>query len=241
MRHDDHRILCLQLQHQVFNLGGGDGVQRAGRLIHQQHFRLHRQAAGDAQALLLPAGDGHGALFQVVLHLIPEGGLRKRAFNDLIQLRLALGAVHSRAIGNVVVDGHGKRVGLLKHHAHPLAQHVHFHPGGVDIFPVQQKSARDAAAGDEIVHPVKGFEQRGFAAAGRPDKGRHLSGGYPHGDVFERLKVGIPQIGIPYVKGDACGAFGRISGCACVEFKIGHLSALPGATAPRRFGANAEF
>ena len=42
------------------------GAQGAGRFVHQQHFRLHSQGAGDAKTLLLAAGHAQGALVQAV-------------------------------------------------------------------------------------------------------------------------------------------------------------------------------
>ena len=42
VRHRDDGVLLLELVHQVFDGGGGDRVQRRGRLIHQDHVRLDR-------------------------------------------------------------------------------------------------------------------------------------------------------------------------------------------------------
>ena len=98
------------------------GSRADGGLIHQQHFRLHRQGAGDAQALLLPAGKAQGALLQPVLHFIPDGGGTQALFHDLIQPALVLDAVGPGAEGDVVIDAHGEGVGLLEHHAHFFAQ-----------------------------------------------------------------------------------------------------------------------
>ena len=42
----------LDLHHGVLQMGTRQGIQRAKRFIHQQHFRLHRQRTGNAHALL---------------------------------------------------------------------------------------------------------------------------------------------------------------------------------------------
>ncbi len=51
----------FQLRRQVLNFCCGDGVQGRGGLIHQENLRLHRQRPGDAQTLLLAAGQTQGA------------------------------------------------------------------------------------------------------------------------------------------------------------------------------------
>ncbi|CAN4005523.1 selenium-dependent molybdenum cofactor biosynthesis protein YqeB, partial [Dysosmobacter welbionis] len=62
--HHDDSILAFQFHCKVFDLGGGDGVQGAGGLIHQQDLRLHCQGTGNAQPLLLAAGEAQGTLLQ---------------------------------------------------------------------------------------------------------------------------------------------------------------------------------
>jgi hypothetical protein len=47
-------------------------VERRGRLVHEQHLRLHRDRSGDAQPLLLAAGEPAAWLIQPVLDLVSE-------------------------------------------------------------------------------------------------------------------------------------------------------------------------
>lgn len=47
----------FKLRHQIFDLGGGDGVKGAGWLIHEQDIRLYCQRAGNAKALMLATGE----------------------------------------------------------------------------------------------------------------------------------------------------------------------------------------
>ena len=54
--HDHDREVLLEFLDQLLDAAGGDRVQRRGRFVQQQHFRLQRHRAGDAQALLLAAG-----------------------------------------------------------------------------------------------------------------------------------------------------------------------------------------
>ena len=60
--HDQDGELLLQLGDQLLDLAGGDRVERRGRFVEQQHFRLQGDRAGDAQALLLAAGQAQRAL-----------------------------------------------------------------------------------------------------------------------------------------------------------------------------------
>ncbi len=53
---DDDGVALAQFVNQLFNLGGGDGIERRARLVHQNDFRVNRNSAGDAQPLLLAAG-----------------------------------------------------------------------------------------------------------------------------------------------------------------------------------------
>ena len=55
--HDDDSVLRLQLEDEVFDLGGGDGIEGGGRLVHQEDFGIDCEGAGDAHALLLAAGE----------------------------------------------------------------------------------------------------------------------------------------------------------------------------------------
>ena len=61
VRHDHDRVVLLELVDQLLDLRGGDGVERRGRLVHQQHLGLDGERARDAQALLLAAGEADGA------------------------------------------------------------------------------------------------------------------------------------------------------------------------------------
>ncbi|GAB4191076.1 MAG: hypothetical protein OHK0022_04480 [Roseiflexaceae bacterium] len=69
---DNHdRIAATQLQQQLLDLVGRHRVQRGTGLVQQQHIRLDRQGAGDAEALLLAARQRQARLLQLVLDLVP--------------------------------------------------------------------------------------------------------------------------------------------------------------------------
>ena len=113
---DDHGDAGLgQLLHHVEHLADHLRVERRGRLVEQQHLRLHGQRPGDADALLLPAGKLRRIFVDVVLEpdadQKPPGRARPR--------RPRSG--RARATGaerHVAQYGHmRKQVEALEHHA----------------------------------------------------------------------------------------------------------------------------
>ena len=81
---DDHdRVVALELVDQVLDRRGRDRVERRAGLVHQQHLRLDRDRAGDAQPLLLAAGEAGAGLVQPVLDLGPEVRAAQRPLDDL--------------------------------------------------------------------------------------------------------------------------------------------------------------
>src|SRR6266478_2083309 len=69
VRDDDDGQVALELEDQLLDARGGDRIERGARLVHQEHFRLHGQRAGDAEALLLAPRESRPRLGQAVLHL----------------------------------------------------------------------------------------------------------------------------------------------------------------------------
>ena len=197
MRHHNDSIILFQFQYKVLDLGGGDRIESGGRLVHEQHLRLRRERACNTDALLLATRHGQRGFLQAVLCLLPDRGAAQRALHDLVQLHAAFDAMRARAVGDVVVNGHGERVGFLEHHAHALTQKVHI-AVVINVLPVQADIACDPAALDQIVHPVKRAEQRRFAAAGRADKRRDLIGLDVQVNIMQRMEIAVMQIHAAY-------------------------------------------
>ena len=61
--------LLMDRHHRVLQVRAGQRVERAERLVEQQHLRLHRERAGKADALLHAAGDFRRPLVLGVRHL----------------------------------------------------------------------------------------------------------------------------------------------------------------------------
>ena len=190
MRHHDHRVALLQLADELLDLRRGNGVQGARGLVEQQHLRLHRQGAGDAQALLLTAGQAECVLLQTILQLVPDGGRAQRLLYDDVQIGLGAHPMAARAKGNIVVDAHREGVGLLEHHAHAPAQ-IGGIQGAVGIGTIQQHRTFHATALHQIIHAVQRLQQRGFAATGGADERRHLVLREGEVDVAQALEVAV--------------------------------------------------
>ena len=184
--HDDDRVVALQLGHEIFDPTGRDRVQRRARLVHQDDVRLDRERAGDAEPLLLAAGERERALLQLVLHLVPERGLGQRVLDDLVQT--APLPVHPRAERDVVVDRLRERVRLLEHHADPPPDLDRVDLRTVEVDAVVQQLAVHGRAGDEVVHPVQAAQERALAATGGTDERGDLPGADRQLDLFDRLR-----------------------------------------------------
>ena len=67
---------------------GGDRVQRGGRLVEQQHVRADGQRPGQAEQLLLAAGQPERGILQAVADRAPEPDLGEPLLRDLPQAGL---------------------------------------------------------------------------------------------------------------------------------------------------------
>ncbi len=193
MRHDDDGVLALQFEDQVLDLEGGGRVERRGRLIQEQDFRVGGQGAGDAQPLLLPAGEVQRGIIQAVLDLVPQRGALQATLGDLLQPRTVSQARHTGAERHVFEDRLGKRIGFLKHHAHAPAQVNEVDVGREDLLVVEQHVPRMMGSFDQVVHAVERPQKRRFAAARRPDQGHDRALGNRNRDAMEGLVGAVPE------------------------------------------------
>ena len=84
---DDHdRVAPLELLHELLDLGGGDRVDRRARLVHEDHLGLDGDRAGDAEPLLLAAGERQARLLELVLDLVPQGRLAQGVLDAVGEL-----------------------------------------------------------------------------------------------------------------------------------------------------------
>ncbi|MNZ94954.1 hypothetical protein D3C78_1140760 [compost metagenome] len=198
MRHDDHRVVVLQLGDQLFDLGRGNRIQGRAGLVEQQHFGLDRNAARNAQALLLAAGQARAALLQLVLDFIPQRCLAQRPFDAVVHVGGAEVFEQFDAKSDVVVDRHRERRGLLEDHADLGTDQRHILLAGQQVFAVEQDFAFGALIGVQLVHAVEGTQQRGLAAARRADESRDFLFGNVQVDVLERVELAVIEVQVAH-------------------------------------------
>src|SRR5579883_205378 len=193
---DDDRVVLLQLVDQFLDLGGRDRIERRARLVEQDDLGLHRDGAGDAEALLLAARQAETGGRELVLHLVPESGPAQGGFDPRVDLGARQLLVQPDAEGDVLVDRHRERRRLLEHHADARAQEIDVDTGVQQVLAVEQHLAGGALAGIEVVHAIEDAQQRGLAAARRADEGRRLVGIERQVDVLERPRVAVEELEI---------------------------------------------
>ena len=167
--------LRVDLHHRVLQVRAGQRVERAERLVEQQHLRLHRQRAGDADALLHAAGDLRRPLVLGVRHVhqlevvhAPSRGARRATSLPRNTL--------STASCDVVVDGQPRQQRVvLEHH------------GAVRARLVDLAVLEEHAAGGRLEQPGDDVEQRGLAAAGVADDRDELALLDAQRDVVQHL------------------------------------------------------
>ncbi|OEI67459.1 Uncharacterized protein Cus16_2894 [Curtobacterium sp. ER1/6] len=196
VRDDDDREVLLELLDQVLDGERRDRVERGARLVHEQDVRLHRDRAGDAETLLLTAGQAHAGLLEAVLDLVPQVRALQRALDDVVGLGLRQALVVELHTGqHVVADGHrGERVRALEHHADLAADEHRVDPGAVQVVAVDLDRALDVGAGDDLVHAVERAEEGGLAAARRADEGGDGAGLDRHVDALDGLELRVVDV-----------------------------------------------
>ena len=150
------------LGERLLNADLGEGIDRRGRLVENQHARVGQHGARNTEQLLLTLTQVAAALadFGVVAvgHSLDEA-VCVRGFSRRDNLLVGSGFV---AVTEVFHDRAAEKPAVLEHHAVAAAQSVAAEVA--DIGAVEQYSA--------LVHLVKAHEQideRGFAAAGGTD------------------------------------------------------------------------
>ena len=140
----------------------GLGVERARRLVEQQHRRLRVDGARDRDALRLAAGEPQARLAH--LRLVAE----REPLDEAVGGRHAGGPAHARAVGAVVAERDVARdrvveqVAVLKHEADLPAQRAVVERAQVDAVVVDRPLGR-------LEQPREALDQRRLAGAAAPD------------------------------------------------------------------------
>ena len=111
---------------------------------------------------------------ELVLDLVPQGRAPQSVLDAGVEVGFGQLLVETHAEGDVLVDGHGEWRRLLEHHADLGAEQIDVLVRAQDVLAVEQHLAFRPLIGIKVVHAVEDAQQRGLAAAGRADEGRHL-------------------------------------------------------------------
>ena len=191
---EDDGVVLLELVDEFLDARGGDGIEGGAGLVHEEDGGLDREGPGDAEALLLAAGEAQGILVEAVLDLVPEGGIAERLLDDLVECLLVADALEAEAVGDVVVNGLGEGVGFLEDHADVAAQGDDVDLRAVDVdAPDADLAAEDAGAVDRVVEPVEGAQEGGLATAGGADEGGNVAFLDVYGDRVENELLAVGE------------------------------------------------
>ena len=196
MGDDDDCVVRLELGDEVLDGERGDGVQGGAGLVHEQDGGLDRDGTGDAQALLLAAGQSQARPVQTVLDLVPQVGPAQGGLHQVVSVGLLDAAVVETHAGqDVLGDGHrGEGVGPLEDHADGAAHLDGIDAGTVEVDAIDDDLPLDAGAGDGLVHAVEGAQEGGLPAAGGADEGGDGLGLDDDVDVLHGQEVAVVDV-----------------------------------------------
>ena len=169
-------------------------IERAERLIEEQHARLNGQCARQGHALALPAGNLRRQPLFITLEL-----------DQLEQLSHSRG--HRGAVGPFPARQHAQAEGDILEDVHVLEERVMLEdkPGAAFVGAL----ARDFLVAEGNPARVGNFEagnnaqERGLAAAARAKQGEQFAGAHLKGDILERHEI-VELLG-NVIDGDAHG------------------------------------
>src|SRR5699024_588422 len=175
-----------------------DRVEGRAGYVHEQDLGLDGDGAGDAQSLLLPAGQSGAGKVEAVLDLVPQVRAAQGTLSEVVGLRLRQTlVVQSHTCEHVLLDAHGgERVGALEHHADLAADVDGVDARAVDVSAVHEHLAGDAGSGDDLVHAVECAQHCGFAAARGADERGHGPGPDLHFHAVDGSEVAVEDVEI---------------------------------------------
>ena len=109
-------------------------------------------------------------VIQAVFDLIPDGCQLQASLDRFIQLGAAFLTRKFQAIGEISTDAHRQDDGPCKDHAHFAAQGDDIQSWVEDILPIDQDASRSGFDFGQIIETVQAAQQRGLAAARRPEE-----------------------------------------------------------------------
>src|SRR5580700_10748655 len=152
---DRNSVVLRQLLDQLLDLGGRNRIERRAGLVEQDHLGPQRHGAGDAQPLLLAAGQAQSVGAELVLDLLPQRRAAQRGFDAAVELGLRQPFIEPDAECDVLVDRHRKRRRLLEHHADARAQQVEVLLRRQNVAAFEHDFAGGALVRIKVVHAVE--------------------------------------------------------------------------------------
>src|SRR5262249_56146644 len=98
-------------------LGGRDRIERRARLVEEDELGLGGDGAGDAEPLLLAAGEAEAVGTELVLDFAPQRRASQRRLDAVGKLAFRDFLIEKNAESDVVEDRHRERRRLLEDHA----------------------------------------------------------------------------------------------------------------------------
>src|SRR5271165_2504288 len=186
----DDSTKILQLDEELFDFRGADGIESGTRLVEEKNFGLDGEGTSDAEALLLTAGKFIGGLVEMIFHFVPKGGVAQALLDGIGHGKLR--AVDAETISDIFKDRFRKRIGALEDHADAAAQLRDVL--SENVFAVEKDFALEAGVAHGFVHAVECAQESGFTAAGRTDESGDFAGGDAEIDVEKSLFGAVPEI-----------------------------------------------
>ncbi len=187
-----------KLAHDTQDLADQLGVESGGGLVEKHQLRIHRDSAGDRDALLLAAGK----LRRISLGLGREADHVEQFHRALLRGLDGLALNLDWGLDDIFQRGAvGEEVEGLEHHADVRALlrgilGADFVQDAVFLAVADQFAVHIQAAGRNLLEVVHAAQQGGFAGAGRADEAGDVAGGHFKVDAFQHVQVaeGFPDL-----------------------------------------------
>ena len=201
VRHEHRRHVhdVVELPQPLAELGADAGVERAERLVEEEHLRLGRERAGEAHALPLPARELRRVAVAEVLEL-----------HEVQELVDALGDLRLRALAHLEAERD------VLAHGHVLERRVVLEDEA-DVALLRRERRRVLAGEEDLagvgrLEPGDDPEQRRLARAARPEERRERARLDVERDVVERDEVAEALRDVADENGhQAVSSFGRMT------------------------------
>ena len=227
MRDEDigDAVFALDFLHQVKNLSLNGNIQCGNRLVADDELRVHRQSAGDTDALT-------AAAVQLMRIGVSQALGQTDGFHQLahagLTLSLVLHAVNLQRLFDRLADGLARvqgREGILEDDLDILAQLAQLflvQRGDVLAFEVY-------AAGSGLNQAENGASGGGLAAAGLTDDAQRLASFQSKGDVVNRMQLttGYVEVLFEVLNIQQDVALGSIVCHSCLLLSYSLLTSLP--------------